>query len=127
MIRKIACIGGGPGGLFFALLAKRADPAREVTVYERNRATDTFGFGVVFSDATLARIDEADPVLRTALDEHGVHWDPIEIRLKGERVLCGGMGMAAVERKSCWVCCRTARWLSASTSVSRPRWTRPTS
>jgi len=100
MIRKIACIGGGPGGLFFALLAKRADPAREVTVYERNRATDTFGFGVVFSDATLARIDEADPVLRTALDEHGVHWDPIEIRLKGERVLCGGMGMAAVERKT---------------------------
>ncbi|MDQ4038194.1 MAG: hypothetical protein M3313_07570 [Actinomycetota bacterium] len=100
MIRKIGCIGGGPGGLFFALLAKRADPSREVTVYERNRATDTFGFGVVFSDATLARIDEADPVLRTALDEHGVHWDPIEIRLKGERLRCGGMGMAAVERKT---------------------------
>lgn len=100
MIRKIVCIGGGPGGLFFALLAKRADPAREVTVYERNRAADTFGFGVVFSDATLARIDEADPVLRTALDEHGVHWDPIEVRLKGQRLLCGGMGMSAVARKT---------------------------
>jgi len=100
MIGRIACIGGGPGGLFFALLAKRADPSRQVTVYERNRAADTFGFGVVFSDATLARIDEADPVLRTALQEHGVHWDPIEIRLKGERLRCGGMGMAAVARKA---------------------------
>ncbi len=100
MIRKIACIGGGPGGLFFALLAKRADPSRQIVVFERNRAKDTFGFGVVFSDATLARIDEADPVLRTALEQHGVHWDPIEVRLKGERLLCGGMGMAAVERKT---------------------------
>lgn len=98
MIRRIGCIGGGPGGLFFALLAKRADPALEVTVYERNRAEDTFGFGVVFSDATLARIDAADPVLRTALNEHGVHWDPIEVRLKGERLRCGGMGMSAVQR-----------------------------
>ncbi|MDQ3734705.1 MAG: FAD-dependent monooxygenase [Actinomycetota bacterium] len=100
MLQKIGCIGGGPGGLFFALLAKSADPSRKVTVYERNRASDTFGFGVVFSDATLARIDEADPVLRTALHEHGVHWDPIEVRLKGERLRCGGMGMAAVERKT---------------------------
>src|SRR3954466_6453779 len=97
---RIAVIGGGPGGLFAAALAKRADPSRSVTVFERNRAEDTFGFGVVFSDATLAGIDEADPVLRTALTEHGVHWDPIEVRLHGERFRCGGNGMAAVERRT---------------------------
>ena len=82
---RIAVLGGGPGGLLAALLAKRGDPAREVTVFERNRAGDTFGFGVVFSDATLDGIDAADPVLRRALTEHGVHWDPIEVRLRGER------------------------------------------
>jgi anthraniloyl-CoA monooxygenase len=97
---RIAVIGGGPGGLFAAALARAADPTREVTVVERNRAEDTFGFGVVFSDATLAGIHDADPVLRTALTEHGVHWDPIEVRLKGERLVCGGNGMAAVERRT---------------------------
>jgi 2-polyprenyl-6-methoxyphenol hydroxylase-like FAD-dependent oxidoreductase len=54
---RIAVLGGGPGGLLAALLAKRSDPAREVTVFERNRAGDTFGFGVVFSDATLDGVD----------------------------------------------------------------------
>ena len=97
---RIACLGGGPGGLLAALLAKRSDPRREVTVYERNRAGDTFGFGVVFSDATLDGIDAADPVLRRALTEHGVHWDPIEVRLRGERWRFGGNGMAAVARQT---------------------------
>ena len=64
---RIAVVGGGPGGLFLATLVKPADPTVEVTVFERNRADDTFGFGVVFSDATLAAIDAADPVLRDAL------------------------------------------------------------
>ena len=97
---RIAVLGVGPGGLFAAALAKSADPTREVVVFERNRAEDTFGFGVVFSDATLAGIHAADPVLRTALNEHGVHWDPIEVRLHGERFSCAGNGMAAVERKT---------------------------
>jgi 2-polyprenyl-6-methoxyphenol hydroxylase-like FAD-dependent oxidoreductase len=97
---RIAVIGGGPGGLFAAALARASEPTREVTVFERNRAEDTFGFGVVFSDATLAGIHDADPVLRTALTEHGVHWDPIEVRLHGERLQCGGNGMAAVERRT---------------------------
>ncbi len=96
---RVAVVGGGPGGLFAATLIKRSDPAHEVTVFERNRAQDTFGFGVVFSDATLAGIHAADPVLRTALTEHGVHWDAIEVRLHGERHRCGGNGMAAVERR----------------------------
>lgn len=97
---RIAVVGGGPGGLFLATLARSADPTREVTVFERNRAEDTFGFGVVFSDATLAGIHEADPVLRTALTEHGVHWDPIEVRVHEQRLSCGGNGMAAVERRT---------------------------
>ncbi|WP_224404058.1 FAD-dependent monooxygenase [Pseudonocardia sp. ICBG1034] len=97
---RIAVAGGGPGGLFFATLVKRADPSIEVTVFERNRADDTFGFGVVFSDRTLAGIHEADPVLREALTEHGTHWDDIEVRLKGERIRCGGNGMAAVVRRT---------------------------
>jgi salicyloyl-CoA 5-hydroxylase len=97
---RIAVAGGGPGGLFFATLIKRAHPSVEVTVFERNKADDTFGFGVVFSDRTLAGIHEADPVLRQALTEHGRHWDDIEVRLKGERIRCGGNGMAAVVRKT---------------------------
>lgn len=97
---RIAVVGGGPGGLFLATLIRRADPSMQVTVYERNRADDTFGFGVVFSDRTLAGIHDADPVLREALAEHGRHWDDIEVRLKGERVRCGGNGMAAIVRRT---------------------------
>ncbi|MGE3284522.1 MAG: FAD-dependent monooxygenase [Pseudonocardia sp.] len=97
---RVAVVGAGPGGLFLATLLRRALPSWQVTVFERNRADDTFGFGVVFSDRTLARIHEADPVLREALDTHGVHWDVIEVRLKGERISCGGNGMAAVRRQT---------------------------
>jgi 2-polyprenyl-6-methoxyphenol hydroxylase-like FAD-dependent oxidoreductase len=97
---RIAVAGGGPGGLFLAALIRKLDPSVEVTVFERNRADDTFGFGVVFSDRTLAGIFEADPVLREALDAHGRHWDAIEVRLKGERIRCGGNGMAAIVRRT---------------------------
>lgn len=97
---RIAILGGGPGGLFAATLAKASDATREVTVFERNRPEDTFGFGVVFSDATLEAIHAADPVLRRALDDHGVHWDPIEVRLRAERLVCRGNGMAAIERRT---------------------------
>ncbi|MGH3519793.1 MAG: FAD-dependent monooxygenase [Haloechinothrix sp.] len=100
MISRIACVGGGPGGLFFATLIKQADPSVAVTVFERNRPDSTFGFGVVFSDATLAAIHGADPVLRGGLADHGRHWDRIEVRLKGERRSCGGNGMAAITRKT---------------------------
>lgn len=97
---RIACIGGGPGGLFFSALVRRELPEAEVVVFERNRATDAFGFGVVFSNATLGAIDEADPVLRDALLEHGHHWDDIEVRVHGERLQCGGNGMAAIVRST---------------------------
>jgi 2-polyprenyl-6-methoxyphenol hydroxylase-like FAD-dependent oxidoreductase len=106
----IAVAGGGPGGLFFATLMRRADPSAKVTVFERNRADDTFGFGVVFSDRTLDGIHEADPVLRQALAEHGRHWDVIEVRLKGERIRCGGNGMAAVVRRTLLALMQARAW-----------------
>ncbi|GAB3975268.1 hypothetical protein GCM10029978_058970 [Actinoallomurus acanthiterrae] len=97
---RIAVVGGGPGGLFFATLIRQAVPSADVTVFERNRADEAFGFGVVFSDRTLAAIHAADPVLREALTAHGRHWDDIEVRLKGERIRCGGNGMAAIARRT---------------------------
>lgn len=100
MSLRVAVVGGGPGGLFFATLVRRADPSIEVTVFERNRADDAYGFGVVFSDRTLAGIHDADPVLREALAEHGRHWQEIEVRLRGERIRCGGNGMAAIARRT---------------------------
>lgn len=97
---RIACIGGGPGGLFFSALVRRELPEAEVVVLERNRAEDAFGFGVVFSNATLGGIDAADPVLRDALLEHGRHWDEIEVRVHGQRLRCGGNGMASIVRST---------------------------
>lgn len=97
---QVACVGGGPGGLFFATLLKRVRPDVQVTVFERNRPDDTFGFGVVLSGATLAGIHAADPAVGRGLEEHGAYWDEIEVRLHGERVRCGGNGMAAIHRRT---------------------------
>ncbi|MGA1838110.1 FAD-dependent monooxygenase [Herbiconiux sp. 11R-BC] len=100
MTKRIATIGGGPGGLFFATLMKRHRPDWTVTLFERNQASDAFGFGVVFSDATLTAINAADPVLSDGLTRFGVHWDRIDVRLKGETVSFCGNGMAAIHRKT---------------------------
>ncbi|MDA8270040.1 MAG: FAD-dependent monooxygenase [Actinomycetota bacterium] len=96
---RIACIGGGPGGVFFAVMLRQLAPGHEVVVIERNRADSTFGFGVVFSDATLSNLGEADPILRERLGVSGKTWEAIEVRLKGETLRCGGNGMAAIARK----------------------------
>ena len=64
---KIACLGGGPAGLYFALLMKKQNPAHDITVYERNRPYDTFGWGVVFSDETIENLASADPGSRDEL------------------------------------------------------------
>jgi anthraniloyl-CoA monooxygenase len=68
---RIAVVGGGPGGLYFAALARQLDPGDEITVWERNAADDTFGFGVVFSDETLGGIEHADPVIHRAMSRAG--------------------------------------------------------
>ncbi|WP_371555093.1 bifunctional salicylyl-CoA 5-hydroxylase/oxidoreductase [Streptomyces longwoodensis] len=96
---RVAVIGGGPGGLYAAALLKRLDPAREVTVWERNAPDDTFGFGVVLSDETLGGIEHADPVVHDALRRHFVRWDDIDIVHRGRRHTSGGHGFAALGRQ----------------------------
>ncbi len=96
---KINVIGGGPGGLYTAALLKKADPGRDVRVYERNRPDDTFGFGVVFSDATLEEISGADPETYRLITERFYHWDDIHIHYKGRLLSSSGHGFAGMSRK----------------------------
>lgn len=97
--RRIAVIGGGPGGLYAAALLKRLDPERSVTVWERNAPDDTFGFGVVLSDETLGGIEHADPVVYRALQAEFVRWDDIDIIHRGRTQTSGGHGFAALGRR----------------------------
>jgi anthraniloyl-CoA monooxygenase len=97
---RAVSIGGGPAGLFFALLLKKADPRHEVTVYERNRLDDTFGFGVVFSDATEAALQDADPPVIAAMAARCHRWDDIEIHYKGETLRSTGHGFSGLARKT---------------------------
>lgn len=95
---RIACVGGGPGGLYFAILMKKADPSHEITVYERNRPNDTFGFGVVFSDATLGKLEDADPETHEEITRNFAHWDNIDIHYNGTLVTSTGHGFCGVSR-----------------------------
>jgi anthraniloyl-CoA monooxygenase len=96
---KIAVIGGGPSGLYFAMLAKRGDPRHRITVYERNRPDDTFGFGVVFSEKTMNYLREQDQATHAEILANANAWDPIEVRIHGEVLSCGGIGFWAISRK----------------------------
>jgi anthraniloyl-CoA monooxygenase len=96
---RIACIGGGPGGLFTAIALSRTLPGCRVDVFERNSESDVFGFGVVFSDTTLDNVDAVDPVLRETLTAHGRRWDTIAVHSNGVTVTAGGNGMSAVHRR----------------------------
>ena len=96
---RIVSIGGGPAGLYFSLLMKTADPAHDVTVVERNRADDTFGFGVVFSDATLEHVAEADRESHAEITSHFAHWDDIAIHYRGQVLTATGHGFAGMSRQ----------------------------
>jgi anthraniloyl-CoA monooxygenase len=95
---KIACLGGGPAGLYFAILAKKADPAADITVVERNRPTDTFGWGVVFSDKTMGGFRDADPETHAAITQAFRHWDDIDVHFKGRTFTSTGHGFCGIAR-----------------------------
>jgi anthraniloyl-CoA monooxygenase len=96
---KILCIGGGPSGLYFGLLMKLRNPAHEVTVVERNKPYDTFGWGVVFSDATMENLREADPVSADRIYAAFNHWDDIDVHFKGRTITSSGHGFIGIGRK----------------------------
>lgn len=96
---NIVCIGGGPAGLYFSILIRKALPAARVTVHERNRADDTFGWGVVFSDETLGNFEEADPESYRTIREEFVNWTDIETTVRGELVRSTGHGFCGMARK----------------------------
>ncbi|HTR55801.1 MAG TPA: FAD-dependent monooxygenase, partial [Kofleriaceae bacterium] len=97
---KIACIGGGPAGLYLGILVKRVAPEHDVVVYERNRPADTFGFGVVFSDATLGHLAAADRETHAQITARFARWDDIEIHVGGEVLRSTGHGFCGIERRA---------------------------
>jgi len=96
---NIVCVGGGPAGLYFGLLMKRRHPDYAVTVVERNRASDTFGWGVVFSDQTLGHLAGADEESARAILQSFNHWDDIDVHFSGRTVTSGGHGFCGIARK----------------------------
>ena len=97
---KIVCIGGGPGGLYFAISAKLRDPSHDIVVLERNLPDDTFGWGVVLSDQTLDNLRVNDPVSAERIGRDFVHWDDIDVHFKGRVVTSTGHGFWWLSRPS---------------------------
>ncbi|HLH87969.1 MAG TPA: bifunctional salicylyl-CoA 5-hydroxylase/oxidoreductase [Xanthobacteraceae bacterium] len=96
---KIACLGGGPAGLYFAISMKRRDAAHDITVYERNRPDDTFGWGVVLSAETLDNLATNDAESAAAIRAHFAYWDDIAVNYRGERIISTGHGFCGIGRK----------------------------
>tara|TARA_R110000868_G_scaffold2321_2_gene17244 strand:- start:46952 stop:49246 length:2295 start_codon:yes stop_codon:yes gene_type:complete len=96
---KIACLGGGPAGLYFAISMKLRDPACTVDVYERNKPGDTFGWGVVFSDQTMENMAGNDPVSAAAIADSLAHWDDIDVIIKDTVETSSGHGFCGIGRQ----------------------------
>ena len=96
---SIACVGGGPAGLYFAISMKLRDPSREVHLYERNPRGVTFGWGVVFSDQTVDNLMANDPVSGAAIAGSFAHWDDIDVHIAGECIRSSGHGFIGIGRK----------------------------
>ena len=95
---KVTIVGGGPGGLYFAILAKKAWPDWDITVYERNKPNDTFGFGVVFSDETLGFLNDYDSPSYEAIRRSFAYWDDVDIHYDGEVLRSAGNGFCGCSR-----------------------------
>ncbi len=96
---RVLCIGGGPAGLYLALLLKKADPHHVIRVVERNRPYDTFGWGVVFSDQTLDNLAAADPETARDIADSFNHWDDIDVHFRGRAIKSSGHGFCGIGRK----------------------------
>jgi len=96
---RVACLGGGPAGLYFAVTMKLRDPAHEIVVFERNRPDDTFGWGVVLSDETLDNLQRNDPVSAAAIREHFAYWDDIAVHYRGTKTVSSGHGFCGIGRR----------------------------
>lgn len=95
---RTTIVGGGPGGLYTAILLKKADPDHEVVVLERNHVDDTYGFGVVFSDASIEALREADPESYAGITAHYQHWDDIEAHYRSHILRSSGHGFSGISR-----------------------------
>ena len=96
---RITSVGGGPAGLYFGILVKQRFPSWQIRVLERNRPLDTFGWGVVFSDATLENLRAADEPTHREITQAFAHWDDIEIHFDGRTIVSGGHGFSGISRK----------------------------
>ena len=96
---RVVCLGGGPAGLYFAISMKLRDPSHEVLVVERNKAGDTFGWGVVFSDQTLGNLRANDPASAAVIEASFAHWDDVIVDRGDESVRSGGHGFIGIGRK----------------------------
>ena len=97
---NIVCVGGGPAGLYLAILMKKEDPSHRITVLERNKPRDTFGFGVVFSDQTLAYLRDADAESYAEITQKFAHWDDIAIHYQQQLVTSTGHGFSGLSRQA---------------------------
>src|ERR1700722_446281 len=98
-MKRVVFIGGGPAGLYGAILLKKASPAVKVEVYERNRPDDTFGWGVVFSDKTMSGFQAADPESHDAIIQGFHHWDAVDVHFRGETIRSNGHGFCGIGRR----------------------------
>ena len=96
---NIACLGGGPAGLYFAISVKLRNPAHDITVFERNAPDNTFGWGVVLSDETLANLTANDRISAAAIRDHFAYWDDICVSLRGQRMVSTGHGFCGIGRQ----------------------------